>query len=60
MRVSRKTRAEQRYSPGMGVLETKVTYIRRTLAGIPFRTIHKYRETYYGKIKDCKQCELTR
>lgn len=60
VKVTRKTRAEQRFSPGMGLLHTRVTYIKKTIAGIPIKTLHAYRETYYGKVKDCKVCELTR
>ena len=45
----------------MGRLHTNVTYIKRTLFNIiPLRTIHKYRKTYYGKIKDCEECVLTK
>jgi len=60
MKVLRKTRAEQRFSPKMGLLHTRVTYIKKTIAGIPYRTLHTYRETYYGEVKDCKDCELAR
>ena len=42
----------------MGELTTKVTYIKKYLAGIPIRTIHKYRETYYGNVKNCQDCNL--
>jgi hypothetical protein len=27
---------------------------------ITLKTIHKYRQTYYGKIKDCEECVLTK
>ena len=56
--AKRKTKTETRYSPEMGVLTTKVTYIKKYLAGIPLKTIHKYRETYYGNIKSCEDCNL--
>ena len=43
----------------MGILNTKVTYIKKMIFGfIPINTLHKYRETYYGKVKDCDQCVL--
>ena len=42
----------------MGELTTKVTYIKKYLAGIPISTIHKYRETYYGNVKNCQDCNL--
>ncbi|TYB79873.1 hypothetical protein [Bizionia myxarmorum] len=58
--VKRVTKVEKRFTPKMGELLTKVTYIRKHILSIPIQTIHKYRETYYGKIKDCKSCELAR
>lgn len=60
IRVSRKTKTEARYSPKMGVLETKVTYIRKNLLGVPLRTLYKYRGTYYGEVKACEDCSLQR
>ncbi|WP_324297660.1 hypothetical protein [Galbibacter sp.] len=59
VKVKRKTRLEKRYSKKMGNISVKVTYIRKHLFGIPLRTIHKYRETYYGQVKDCADCVLT-
>ncbi|QIJ89309.1 hypothetical protein C7H62_1500 [Mesoflavibacter sp. HG96] len=44
----------------MGKLTAKVTYIKKHLLGIPFKTLHKYRETYYGEVKDCIDCNLAR
>ncbi len=58
--VARQTRNELRFTPKMGSLDTKVTYIRKRLFGIPYRTLHKYRQTYYGEIKDCTDCSLDR
>ncbi|EGV43471.2 hypothetical protein BZARG_1383 [Bizionia argentinensis JUB59] len=60
IRVKRETKIEKRFTPKMGELLTKVTYIRKHVFSIPIKTIHKYRETYYGKIKDCKSCELAK
>ena len=56
--VKRKTRYEKRYSQKMGELTTKVTHIKKYLLGVPVRTLHKYRETYYGEVKDCEDCNL--
>jgi len=56
--VKRKTKTEKRYSPKMGQLTAKVTYVKKYLAGIPLKTIHKYRETYYGNVKNCEDCNL--
>ena len=56
--IKRKTTYEKRHSTKMGELTTKVTYIKKYLFGLPVKTLHKYRETYYGEIKDCKDCVL--
>jgi len=56
--IKRETKYEKRYSVEMGELTTQVTYIRRYVLGLPLRTLHKYRETYYGEVKDCKDCEI--
>ncbi len=56
--VRRKTKNEKRFSKKMGILTTKVVYIRRHFLNIPVKTIHKYRETYYGKMKDCEDCVI--
>lgn len=44
----------------MGRLCTQVTRIQRHFMGIPIQTIHKYRETYNGKIKDCDECVISK
>jgi hypothetical protein len=44
----------------MGRLETRVTYIRKKILGIPVETLHKYRKTYYGEVKACSECLLNR
>lgn len=56
--VRRKTVVEKRHTIRMGELTTKVTYIKRHLLGLPIKTLHKYRETYYGEVKDSKDCML--
>ncbi len=58
--IKRETKPEERFSPKMGVLYTQVTYIKKLFLNIPFKTLHKYRETYYGEVKDCESCNLTR
>jgi hypothetical protein len=58
VQIKRRTRSEKRYSPKMGRLTTKVTYIKKYVAGVPVKTLHKYRETYYGEVKDCEACQL--
>ena len=61
IKIQRKTQLEKRFTPKMGELLTNVTYIKKKLFNlIPLATVHKYRETYYGKIKDCEECNLTR
>ncbi|TPN84501.1 hypothetical protein [Aquimarina algicola] len=58
IKIKRKTKTEKRYSQKMGELTTKVTYIKRYLLGLPIKTLYKYRETYYGEVKDCDDCIL--
>lgn len=57
--VKRKTRTEKRFSKKMGILTANVVYIQKTFLNIPFKTVHKYRETYYGEVKDVKDCRLS-
>jgi len=57
--IKRSTRKEKRYTEKMGMLTAKVVYIKKTFLNIPFKTLHKYRETYYGEVKDCEECELS-
>lgn len=59
IQVKRKTKTEKRHSKKMGKLTTKVTYIKLYFLNLPFKTLHKYRETYYGKVKDCEDCVLS-
>lgn len=43
----------------MGRLKCKVTRIKLMLLGIvPLKTLHAYRETYYGEVKDLQNCDL--
>jgi len=56
--IKRKTDYETRYSVKMGVLTTKITYIKKYLLGYPIKTLHKHRLTYYGQVKDAKDSML--
>ncbi|WP_296312803.1 hypothetical protein [Winogradskyella sp. UBA3174] len=56
--IKRKTKTEKRYSKKMGELLTKVTYIKKRFLGLPIKTLHKYRETYYGEVKNCDDCVI--
>lgn len=56
--IKRNTEIEKRYSRKMGELTTKVTYVKKYFLGLPVKTLHKYRETYYGEVKDCDDCIL--
>lgn len=56
--IKRETKPEGRFTPKMGSLVTNVTYIKKQFLSIPYKTLHKYRETYYGEIKDCEDCNL--
>ena len=56
--IKRKTKTEKRYSKKMGELTTKVTYVKKYFMGLPVKNLHRYRETYYGEVKDCNDCIL--
>ncbi|MFY0712827.1 hypothetical protein J1D01_04055 [Seonamhaeicola sp. NFXS20] len=58
LKVKRKTTYEKRHTVKMGELTTKVTYIKKYFLGLPIKTLHKYRETYYGEVKDCNDIML--
>ena len=61
IKIKRETRLEKRFTPKMGRLHTRVTYIKKTFLNIiPLETLHKYRETYYGEIKECEECLLSK
>lgn len=60
IRIKRNTKVEKRYNAKMGILHTRVTYIKRAVMGIPISTLHKYRETYYGEVKVCQSCILSK
>ncbi len=56
--VKRKTKREKRFTEKMGMFTANVVYIQKTFLNVPFKTLHKYRETYYGEIKDCEDCVI--
>ena len=58
--IKRETKPEARFTKKMGVLTTNVTYIKKQFMSIPYKTLHRYRETYYGEIKDCKTIKLAK
>jgi|TARA_Y100000389_G_scaffold152002_1_gene151868 hypothetical protein len=60
IRIRRTSRYEDMYHPNMGYLVANVVRIQKTFLGFPFKTLHKYRETYYGEIKDVKDCVLSK
>ncbi|MGB3343470.1 MAG: hypothetical protein WBA61_06135 [Aequorivita sp.] len=57
--VKRTTKTEKRFTQKMGMFTANVVYIQKTFLRIPFKTIHKYRETYYGEVKDCDDCVIS-
>ncbi|RZS99742.1 hypothetical protein [Aquimarina brevivitae] len=59
IRVRRRTKTEKRYHKKMGILTTQVTYIKKYAGLLPLRTLHKYRMTYYGEVKDCRHCSIS-
>ena len=60
IQVKRKTKLENRFAPKMGRLNARVTYIKKQFLGLPIKTLHKYRETYYVEVKDCEDCVLVK
>lgn len=56
--VKRKTKTENSYTQKMGILKTNVTRIRRYFLHIPITTLHTYRQTYYGEVKNLDECSL--
>jgi len=58
--IKRETKQEGRFSKRMGVLTTNVTYIKKQFLSIPYKTLYKYRDTYYGEVKDCDDCRVAR
>ena len=58
--VRRKSKFENIYHPYMGRLISKVVKVQKTFLGIPYKTIHTYRETYEGEVKDLKECKLSK
>lgn len=59
VKIKRNNRTESRYHRNMGRLKVRVTRIQKTFLGVPYKTLHKYRETYHGRIKDCDDCILS-
>jgi negative regulator of genetic competence, sporulation and motility len=57
--IKRRTKKEKRYTTEMGMFTARVTYIKKMAFGLSLKTLHKYRETYYGEVKDCSQCSLS-
>ena len=58
--VRRTSRLENRYHVNMGRLLCVVVKIQKTFLGIPYKTLHKYRETYYGEIKSVEDCKKSK
>lgn len=56
--IKRRTKTEKHYSVKMGILTTKVTSIKKYIMGIPLKTLHSYRKTYYGEVKASQDCNL--
>ena len=59
-KVRRRTRQRKYFTEDMGMLNAKVTQIQKTFLNIPVKTIHEYRETYYGEVKDTEECTLSK
>ena len=58
--IKRETKPETRFTKQMGALSINVTYIKKQFLNIPYKTLYKYRETYYGEVKDCRNISLAK
>lgn len=58
IRIKRRTKYENRYHRNMGLLKCKVTRVYKTFLGVPYKQIKAQRKTYYGEVKDLKDCVL--
>lgn len=58
IKIKRTTKNEKRFTEKMGMLYTKVTRIHLAFCGIKYKTLHRYRMTYYGQVKSCEDCEV--
>ncbi len=58
--IKRKTKYENRYHRNMGLLRCRVIRIYLCILGLPMKTLHEYRKTYYGEVKDTKDCILSK
>ncbi|MBC6997109.1 hypothetical protein [Cytophaga sp. FL35] len=56
--IQRNTKQEKRFTEKMGILYTNVTYVKKAFLGIPLKTLHTYRKTYYGEVKSCVDCSM--
>ena len=60
VKIKRKSRFENRYHPNMGRISVHVTRVYKTILGFKIKTLHEYRETYHGEIKNCRDCSLAK
>lgn len=61
IKIKKKSKLENRYHKDMGRVVCRVFRVKMYLFGIiPIKTIHSYRETYYGEIKDIEDCKLSK
>ncbi|RYM33609.1 hypothetical protein ERX46_10115 [Brumimicrobium glaciale] len=60
IKIVRKSKIEDRYHRNMGRICVQVTRIQKQFMGIPFQTVHKYRQTYTGEVKDCEECVISK
>lgn len=62
LKVKRITKIESHFNFDVGRIITPVTTIKLTVLGIPIKTLHKYKQTYHGEMKDyenetCEGCD---
>ena len=60
IRLKRETIRKTYHHYKMGSLTVPVISIYKTIFGIKYSKVYEYRETYFGKIKDCENCNLAK
>ena len=56
--IKRRTKTKKQYNERIGLLTTKITYIKKYFIGVPIKTVHQYGRTYYGQGKKSDDCFL--
>lgn len=58
--IKRESKYETVYHPNMGRLTVMVTRIYKCIMGFKTKKLYEYRETYFGEVKETKNCVLSK